>query len=285
VDVSVVIPVRNGANSIGPLLDSLDRQTLGADRFEVIVVDNDSTDDTGAVARRRGATVVEEPVANRSLARNRGRQVVTTDLIAFTDADCVADPHWLETLVASAHSAPLVAGEVAVGMSQPPNRIERFEALWRWGQENWVKEQGWAATANLLVQVEAFDAIDGFDPAWRHYGEDVDFCLRAGAAGRAIAFCAEAVVSHYAESELRPLLRRAFMHGYGGNQAHHRLGRGYRAWRHPRALLSADAALARAGIDPGQIDSGERRVVERLARANYAARMAGSIWAEVRRVR
>ncbi len=254
--MSVVIPVRNGADSIGPLIDSLERQTLARERFEVIVVDNDSNDATADVARRAGATVVEEPVANRSLARNRGRTAVTTDLIAFTDADCVADPRWLESLVAAADVAPLVAGDVAVGMNDPPNSIERFESLWRWGQENWVKEQGWAATANLLVHTDAFDAIDGFDSAWRHYGEDVDFCLRAGAAGHGIGWCGDAVVSHFAESEMRPLLRRAFMHGYGGNQAHHRLGRGYRAWRHPRALVSARRRAGpvrhRARADPAR---------------------------------
>jgi glycosyltransferase involved in cell wall biosynthesis len=285
VDVSVVIPVRDGAESIGPLLDSLARQTLSRDRFEVIVVDNDSRDDTAAVARERGATVVSEPIANRSRARNTGRTAASADLIAFTDADCVADERWLEALLASAGVAPLVAGDVVVSTNDPPNRIERFEALWRFGQESWVREQGWAATANLLVRKEAFDAIQGFDPTWRHIGEDVDFCLRAAAAGFDLGWCGDAVVSHFAESRLKPMLRRSFLHGYSVNQAHYRLGRGFRAWRHPRAALSARAALDRTGIAANRIEPGERRAIEGLARASYAARIAGSAWAELRRAR
>jgi GT2 family glycosyltransferase len=285
VDVSVVIPVRDGADSIGPLLDSLAGQTLPRDRFEVIVVDNDSRDDTAAVARHRGATVVSEPIANRSLARNAGVAVAAADLIAFTDADCVADPRWLEAFLASSAVAPLVAGDVVVATGRPPNLVERYETLWRWGQESWVREQGWAATANLLVHRQAFDAIGGFDATWRHYGEDVDFCLRAGAAGYRIGWCAGAVITASAETRPRPMLRRSFMHGYGGNQAHYRLGRGFRAWRHPRGVVSAAAALRRTGIAPERIAAGDRRAMERLAQANYAARVAGSAWAEVRRVR
>ena len=284
-DVSVVIPVRNGADSIGPLLASLERQTLPRDRFDVIVVDNDSSDGTADVARRAGATVVEEPIANRSRARNRGRKAATTDLIAFTDADCVAEPGWLAALVESRAAAPLVAGEVVVSTGDPPNSIERFEALWRFGQGSWVVEQGWAATANLLVHTEAFDAIDGFDPTWRHIGEDVDFCLRARDAGYGLGWCPDAVVSHFAESELKPMLKRSFLHGYSVNQASYRLGQGYKAWRHPRGVVSARSALRRTGIAEDQIRPGERRAVERLARASYAARVAGSVWAEMRRAR
>jgi GT2 family glycosyltransferase len=285
VDVSVVIPVRNGADSIVPLLDSLSGQTLAADRFEVIVVDNDSSDGTAAVARACGATVVDEPIANRSRARNAGAAAASADLIAFTDADCVADRRWLEALLASADTAPLVAGEVVVSTSEPPNRIERFESLWRFGQESWVREQGWAATANLLVGKEAFEAIGGFDPTWRHIGEDVDFCLRAARAGFELGWCGDAVVSHFAESRLKPMLKRSFLHGYSVNQAYYRLGRGFRAWRHPRGALSARAALDRTGIAPSRIGRSERRAIEALARASYAARIAGSAWAELRHAR
>lgn len=284
-DVTVVIPVRDGADSIGPLLDSLASQTLASDRFDVIVVDNDSRDDTAAVASRHGARVVREPIANRSRARNTGTQAATTDLIAFTDADCVAHERWLEALLACKSTAPLVAGEVVVTSGQPPNRIERFESLWRFGQESWVREQGWAATANLLVHREAFDAIGGFDATWRHIGEDVDFCLRAAAKGYGLGWCGEAIVSHFAESELRPLLRRSFLHGYSVNQAHYRLGRGSRAWRHPAGLLRAKSAFARIGIPASRLEEEERKRLASLARASYAARFAGSAWAELRRAR
>src|SRR5439155_12779705 len=96
VRVSVVIPVRDGAASLPPLLDALAAQTLRREEFEVIVVDNASTDGTADVARAAGARVVSEAIANRSRARNAGFAAAQTDLIAFTDGDCVPDPRWLE---------------------------------------------------------------------------------------------------------------------------------------------------------------------------------------------
>src|SRR3954454_11670479 len=134
-DVSVIVPVRNGARSLPPLLRSLDEQTLAGERYEVIVVDNDSSDGTAEIAAGCGARVVGEPIANRSRARNRGAEAARTRLYAFTDADCVVHPGWLEALLRSAGSAPLVAGDVRLRVREQPNAIERFEGLWRFGQE------------------------------------------------------------------------------------------------------------------------------------------------------
>jgi GT2 family glycosyltransferase len=283
--VSVVIPVRDGAATLGKLLDSIARQTLARERYEVIVVDNASRDGTAAIARSRGATVVTESVPNRSRARNRGVAAAHAQLIAFTDGDCLAAPAWLERLLECASKAPLVAGGVVTSTGEQPNAIERFETLWRFGQESWVKHQGWAATANLLVDRTAFDAVGGLDPTWRHIGEDVDFCLRATAAGYALDWCDGAEVFHYAETAIGPFLRRSFRHGYSVNQAYHRFGRGYQAWRHPRAIVSARHAFERLGIDPRGFDRGERLRMAALARLSYAARFAGSAWAELARAR
>ena len=280
----MIIPVRNGAGSLPALLTSLAEQTLAADRFEVIVVDNDSSDGTAEVAAAHGATVVHEPIANRSRARNRGAAAANSPLYAFTDADCRARPEWLEALLRCAPRAPLVAGEVAVSVSERPNPIERFELLWRFGQEAWVRD-GWAATANLLVQATAFEAIGGFDATWRHIGEDVDFCFRARAAGFELDYCGEALVEHEGESEWRPFLRRFFLHGYSVNQAWYRLGAGARTWREPLPALAGDRALRNYGHTPERFERGEWRRMARLARAGYAARLAGSLWAEARRAR
>jgi glycosyltransferase involved in cell wall biosynthesis len=283
-EVSVIIPVRNGAHSIPDLLKSLQTQTLPRDRFEVIVVDNDSSDDTAKVAAAHEATVVREPIANRSRARNKGAAAARTQLYAFTDADCVADPRWLEALLESRDLAPLVAGEVRTRVSNSPNSIERFEALWRFGQAAWVK-QGWAATANLLVHAEAFDAIGGFDETWRHIGEDADFCVRARDAGFGLAYCQEAIVDHDGERELGPFLRRFFRHGYSVNQAFYRLGLGQRAWRDPLPAIAGDRALRLYGYTPDRFDPVEWRKMVRLARAGYGARVVGSAWAELTRAR
>jgi GT2 family glycosyltransferase len=212
-------------------------------------------------------------------ARNRGAAAARTALYAFTDADCVADPGWLEALLSAAGRAPLVAGRVDVDLSPHPGAIERFEALWRFNQAAWVAD-GWAATANLLVHADAFAAIGGFDTAWRHIGEDADFCLRAGRGGFALGYAAEAVIRHAAERDLRPFLRRCFLHGYSANQAHYRLGTGHRAWHDPAPLVSGRRALALIGRDRADFAPAEARIMGIVARAGYAARIAGSMWSE-----
>jgi glycosyltransferase involved in cell wall biosynthesis len=283
-DVSVIVPARNAASSLPALLKSLDDQTLERDRFEVIVVDNDSSDDTAEVAAAHGARVVSEPIASHARARNRGAAAARARLYACTDADCVADPRWLEALLSCASSAPIVAGEVKLRTRDSPNTIERFEALWRFAQGAWVK-QGWAATANLLVHADCFNRVGGFDIGVRHYGEDADFCLRAGAAGYALTHCPDAVVEHPGERDLRPFLVRFFMHGFGSNQLFYRLGVGLRAWRHPTPALAGDQALRQIGHSPENFEPDEWRRMARLARLGYAARIAGSVWAELRHAR
>ena len=279
-----MIPVRDGARSLEPLLESLRRQTLPAERFEVVVVDNASSDDTAAVARAAGATVVDEPVPNRSRARNRGIAAARADRLAFTDADCVAAEGWLAALLECAGTAPLLAGPVEVTTGEPPNAVERLEARWRFAQEHWVR-QGWAATANLCAERAALDAVGGFDPAYREIGEDADLCLRARNAGYGLGWCPGAVVRHDAEASLGPVLRRAYRHGFGANQALRRVGTGHRALTDPRPLFSARAALRHLGIPDGELHHAERRRLGRLARLAYVARMTGSLRYELQRLR
>lgn len=283
-EVSVVIPVRDGAGSLPALLESLARQTLSRERFEVVVVDNASHDETAEVARAAGATVVGEPVANRSRARNAGIAAARADFIAFTDADCVVDADWLEAYLRCRGSTPLLAGPVRVTTGEPPNAVERFETLWRFGQEHWVKV-GWAATANLAAERSALTAVGGFDPAYRHIGEDADLCLRAGRQGIALGWCAGAGVGHHAEDRPVRMLKRAFFHGYSSNQAHRRLGAGHRAWAHPAPLLSGRRALETIGAAPEDFARPERRRMAAIGQAVYGMRVLGSVWAELRRAR
>lgn len=274
-----MIPARDGAATLGPLLTSLRRQDLSDDRYEIVVVDNASRDDTAAVVRSHGARVAHEPIPNRSRARNRGVREARADLIAFTDADCVATAGWLTGLLSCEDSSALRAGPVLVRTSEPPNAVERFESLWRFGQEAWVR-QGWAATANLSVTRAAFESVGGFDPAYRHIGEDVDFCVRARRAGLALGWCPEAVVTHATEDRLWPVLKRSFFHGYSSGQCFHRVGLGQRAWRDPLPAVAGDRALRQFGASPDDFEPAEWRRLVRIGRLAHAARVLGSVWGE-----
>jgi GT2 family glycosyltransferase len=278
--IAVITTVRDGEDALRGLADALEAQTLRD--FEWVVIDNASRDRTAEVARARDATVVAEPRPGRARARNRGVAATNAELLAFTDADCRPQPEWLERLTACLkRGEPLVAGRVVVTTSEPPNPIERFDALWRFRDD---PQRGWAPTANLGMRREAFDAIGGFDADYRHIGEDVDLCLRAGDAGFALTRCPDAVVEHPAETEQRPVLRRSFEQAYALHDLHRKHGlHAGRYWANPGAAIRGDWALRRFGIDPAEVPDEERRAVLRVARSEYAARIAGSLWAPLRR--
>lgn len=283
-DISVVIPVRNGARTLPNLVRSLQAQSLSADRFEVVLVDNGSTDATSAIAKDAGILTVFEEAPNIAQARNRGVQAARADRFAFIDADCVASPRWLAALVDGCPISPLVAGEIVVTTRHVPSALERFETLWRFGQRHWVN-QGWAATANLAVTRWAFETTGGFNPVWSHGAEDAEFCLRARRAGLHLTFCAEALVTHDADSDWDDFLRRSFRHGLWSSLAHYRLGVGHRAWRKPLAAVSGRRALAFHGQTGEGLPALEYQRMAAVARIHYAARIAGSLWAEAQRRR
>ena len=270
VQIAVIIPARDAERVLPATLAALEGQ--GA--HEVVVVDNASRDATAAVALAAGARVVHEPRPSRPRARNTGAAAAgRAEALVFLDADCVPDPGWLGAMAACLDEADVAGGRVVV--EGGPSAPERFDVAWRVRQEATIAEQGWAGSGNLAVRRAAFERLGGFDESFRHAAEDVDLCLRAGA----VAFCERAVVRHPASSTLRAVLARGFRHGYGATQLEHRTGGriGRRDWRHPRPAVAGAWALERFGIEDASL--------RRVARADYAARVAGSAWAELRRAR
>jgi glycosyltransferase involved in cell wall biosynthesis len=94
---SIVIPAFNEGQFLGPCLDSLRDQDF-ADPYEVIVVDNNCTDDTAAVARSRGATVLTETRPGVCAARQCGTAAARGQIVVSTDADTVFSPDWLSRI-------------------------------------------------------------------------------------------------------------------------------------------------------------------------------------------
>ena len=108
--VSIVVPVFNGADIIEELLVSLLALSYPTDQYEIIVVDNGSTDNTRQVVEKYPVKLLEEKeIQGPAAARNKGIRHAQGDIIAFTDADCVADSNWLKMLVAD-HANQTIGG-------------------------------------------------------------------------------------------------------------------------------------------------------------------------------
>lgn len=196
--VSVVVATRDRAGRLADLLRSLRDQSLPREAFEVVVVDDASADGTPAVVERDARdlplrVVRRERPGGPSAARNDGWPTARAPLVAFVDDDCVADPGWLEALVAAAETAPgaLVQGRTV------PNPAEAGR-LGPFARSLWVEELGpWYQTCNVLYPREVLERVDGFDrEAFPHVGEDTDLAWRALAAGAEARYAPDALVLH-----------------------------------------------------------------------------------------
>jgi glycosyltransferase involved in cell wall biosynthesis len=197
--VSVVIPTRNRSEMLRELLDSLASQTLGPDRFEVVVVDNGSTDGTTELLEGIAPTVpyalrtVRQDNAGPASGRNRGWRLASAPLVAFTDDDCVATPSWLEALVSSAESRP---GAIVQGRTKMPpgdaDKVGPFSRVLEITDPN-----PWYATCNILYPRGLLDRLGGFNESFTApASEDTDLGWRARESGAEYVFVPDAVVHH-----------------------------------------------------------------------------------------
>jgi glycosyltransferase involved in cell wall biosynthesis len=206
-EVSVVIPTRDRAARLGAALQALRGQSIAADRFEVVVVDDGSSDETAELLVRSSADGGPELRAIRlggqgpAAARNAGWRAARAPLVAFTDDDCEPTPTWLESILAAAAASP---GAFVQGVTTP---IPRESALLRrpFSRTRLIDEQNpFFATCNIAYPRELLERLNGFDELFPEaLGEDTDLGWRALEMGASTEFAPSAVV-HHAVEDLGP---------------------------------------------------------------------------------
>ena len=213
--VSVVVCVYNGERTMDSCLAALEK--LNYPNYEVIVVNDGSTDGTRQIAEGyNDIRLIHQENKGLSEARNVGIRAATGEIVAFTDADCMADPDWLTHLVARFQSSDFgavggpnltppddsfIASCVAVSPGAPTHVLLDDE----------VAEH--IPGCNMAFRREALEAIAGFDPIFRAAGDDVDLCWRLQNKGYKIGFSPAAVVWHYRRNTVRDYLKQ--QRGYG----------------------------------------------------------------------
>ena len=211
--VSVIVPVFNNAAPLRTCLAALEAQTLPRDRYEIIVVDNGSTDGTAAdLDDRAGRRLVHERTPGSYAARNRGVAAARGQVFAFTDSDCVPAPDWLERGLAAVGddlSPAVVAGHVDLFYGNPgqPTAVELYERLTALDQHRFVEHGGFGATANLFVPRQVFERAGPFDARLKSSG-DVEWCQRAVSRGGVLRYVPDVRVSHPARRTFGELHRK-----------------------------------------------------------------------------
>jgi glycosyltransferase involved in cell wall biosynthesis len=197
--VSVIIATYNRASLLSRTLDALEQQE-DVGPFEVIVVDDGSSDDTDAMlaGRRTCAaytlrTYRQPANAGPAIARNRGWHAARSDHICFTDDDCRATPRWLANLLTAADATG--AGIVQGRTDPDPEQQHAWGVLSR--SITVPDETGFYHTCNILYRRDVLEKMSGFDETFRFaYGEDTDLAWRARSAGVTTAFAEDAKVHH-----------------------------------------------------------------------------------------
>ncbi len=218
--VSVIVPTKDREAELDECLTALFALDYPRDRYEVVVVDDGSTDGTAAVAGRHPCHLVSnDRNRGQSYSRNAGAQRASGEILAFLDSDCVTEPGWLRDLVPH-FSWPRVAavGGYVAGYYDR-SRLDRYEQVassLNMGERLLLAADDpgtfYVPTCNLLVRHAAYDAVEGIREDLR-VGEDVDLCWRLRARGDYLLYVPQGSVRHKHRNRLAAMARRRAEYG------------------------------------------------------------------------
>jgi glycosyltransferase involved in cell wall biosynthesis len=219
VKVSVIIPCYNAAETIGEQLEALASQRFNQP-FEVIVVDNGSTDETIAAVhpfkkRFRSIRIIDASgKQGAAYARNMGAKSATGDMLLFCDADDVVADGWLQAMTNALMKDQFVAGRLrwlqTKDDSPPTGRpIPQRSGLPVYSYPPFLPH---AASANLGVKKSVHERVGGFDESWGQL-EDTDYCWRIQLTGVDLVYQPEAVVNMRARGTFPKMVRQSWSWG------------------------------------------------------------------------
>ncbi len=221
--VSVVIPVYNDTERLKLCLEALDAQTYPSDRYEVIVVDNNSDSPLVADELKEFEHVIltHETLQGAAAARNRGISLARGEVIAFTDSDCIPASDWLEKGVAHIIDHPdtgQVGGRVEVFVSDPenPTAVEMWDTILGFPQKFYIENKKFSVTANVFVRKDVINKIGKFDTVFKSAaGEDLEWGNRIHQGGYKLVYADDVVVRHPARSTFGELAGKYILHAGG----------------------------------------------------------------------
>jgi glycosyltransferase involved in cell wall biosynthesis len=237
--VSVIVPMKDAEGTISETLEALAAQDYTD--FEVLVVDNGSTDASADIVRSFQAAlpglrlVWAAGSAGPAHARNAGAAQATGDLLAFCDADDIPRRDWLRSLADASNGTDAVGGRLA-GFDADKLTQQGVQSR---GLPRMMGYLPWSGSGNLLVPKEVFLELSGFDENLP-ICEDVDFSWRLQQAGFALRYCPNAVVRYRSRSGVISNAKRCFAYAVGDvliykRHSHHGARRrsiagAFRAW-------------------------------------------------------
>jgi GT2 family glycosyltransferase len=204
--ISVVIPHLNQPEHLARCLASLYAGARLPD--EVFVVDNGSTEMPQATcADYSNVILLREVTPGPGPARNLGVAATSGDIVAFIDADCLADPGWLAAVAAAMADpkAQVLGGDVRIALADPaqPTSLEAYESIYAYRMDRYIAREGFTGTGNLAVRRAVLAAVGPF--AGLAVAEDRDWGQRATAMGYDLRYVPNMKVYHPARQSFAEL--------------------------------------------------------------------------------
>ncbi|MDK2970409.1 MAG: hypothetical protein PWP23_164 [Candidatus Sumerlaeota bacterium] len=218
-DVSVIVPFYNRRNEVAACLESILRQRVEGFTFEVIAIDNGSTDGTREALEDFPVRVVDCARRGPAAARNEGIKAARGGIVAMTDSDCVVSRNWLVQLVEPFRDERVLlsGGRIrAFDVETGPALFSEVYGVINQRKLFLARDEfpPYFATANAAFRREALAAVGGFDEElWMC--EDADLCWRVLERGGSIAYNPAAVVRHRHRSTIPGLYHQSVGYGAG----------------------------------------------------------------------
>lgn len=209
--LSVIIPTYNRPEPLKLALQSLVKQSIGRDNFEVVVINDGGKDvqkEINLFKDRLAVKYINQPHGNVSVARNIGIGEAKGQIAVFFDDDAQADPNWLMEMARVAKTEDIVVGR---GQSLTNNLWQYFAPHYDRGNQSKLLNNIWEC--NLAVQLTVFNRVGKFSEkiGWGHEGNE--FADRCKKAGFKIKYCPQAVIYHDYASGLANYFKKQFLFG------------------------------------------------------------------------
>jgi len=215
--ISIVVPTFNSAKVLGACLESLTNQTVGRERYEVIVVDDGSTDETRDVVSKYPIRYIYQQNSGPAVARNNGVRQAEGEIILFTDADCEPQSNWIEELIKPLKD-PQVVGVKGIYKTRQEELIARLvqiEYEHKYERMRKFKYIDFIDTYSAAYRKDIFMKYGGFDERYiKASVEDQEFSFRLSRDGNKMVFNPEAVVYHRHSARLTDYLRKKYKIAY-----------------------------------------------------------------------
>lgn len=216
---SVIVPAYRAAATLPACLAALANQDVDPAKYEVIVVDDGSSDGTAEIARQAGVITIHQDHAGAAAARNRGAAAAHGDLLLFTDADCAPTRGWISAITAP-FCEPTIRGQEVAGakgayLTRQRSLVARFTQLEyedRYDRMAGAERIDFIDTYSAAYRRDLFMANAGFDPRFL-LCQDQEFSFRLAEKGYKLVFAPAAQVYHQHNRTVAQYVRRKFRIG------------------------------------------------------------------------